>query len=102
MSKLCKTNLKSDLIGIRDNSGSKSPIANRMRSFAFIRNVIVLCVYSIYQSIDKYPLFCEVGIAVAVAIIQVIVDHFRLDDSMFGISDQNTGQFAIVSFDPTG
>lgn len=45
-----------------------------MRSFDFIRNIIVLCVYTIYQLVDEYPFYGEIGIAVAVTVIQRIID----------------------------
>lgn len=93
-----KTNLNSGIILIRGVSGLQAPSANRMRSLAFIRNVIVLCVYSIYQSIDEYPLYCEIGIAIAVTLIQVIIDNIPFDGNFIGIFnanlDQDVDQFA--------
>lgn len=46
-----------------------------MRSFGRILNLIVVIAYTIYQSVDECSFYCEIGIAVATAIIQVIIDH---------------------------
>lgn len=46
-----------------------------MRASSLIRNLIVLCAYKIYQSMDAYPFYCEIGIAVAIALLQMIVDN---------------------------
>lgn len=47
---------------------------NKMRS-TVIRNVCVLCTYLICPSMEKYKLFCEMGIAIAVTLIETIIDQ---------------------------
>lgn len=46
-----------------------------MRSFGRILNLIVVLTYTIYQSVDECSFYCEIGIAIAAAVIQVIIDH---------------------------
>lgn len=48
--------------------------SNKMRSI-LLRNVFVLCTYLIYPSVEKYQVFCEMGIAIAVTLIETIIDQ---------------------------
>lgn len=48
--------------------------SNKMRSI-LLRNVFVLCTYLIYPSVEKYKVFCEMGIAIAITLIETIIDQ---------------------------
>lgn len=59
-----------------------------MTSSSLIRDLIVLCAYKVYQSMDAYPFYCEIGIAVAIALLQMIVDNKR---KIGRVSNSNAG-----------
>lgn len=51
--------------------------SNKMRSI-LLRNVFVLCTYLIYPSVEKYKVFCDMGIAIAVTLIETILDQVAM------------------------
>lgn len=59
----------------------------KMSSSCFVRNIIVMCAYlSNYQSMDVYRVYCEIGITIAIALIQLIIDDQRIDHNEANIS----------------
>lgn len=65
-----------------------------MRS-TLMRNLIVLCVYSICPSMQKYNAYCDIGIAIAVSLIEAVIDTFRNKNNQTIFNQKNCNKFRI-------
>lgn len=85
------TNINQHIAVQMDYSFVKNSQVNKMRS-VFIRNVCIVCAYLICPSMEEYKILFELGIAIAVTLIENVFDRLYID--RMAISSQDIEQFA--------
>lgn len=60
-----------------------------------IQKVCVLCASLVFAAMEKYNVLCDMGMAITVTLIEMLVIEYSAHISRMAISSQNCEQFAI-------